>query len=379
MTPAEYIDRLKVCRIAVVHGGVPIAGETVVHETKEVGRGKPYDLVARDIAGGLIELGFYHVDLLTDDGLLETRLKAGRYGLVWLNAAGTQGKDGIAHGAVACEKLGLPYVGHSPGAAMLLDNKALTKAALIQEGIPTARFKRFDIGALIDLSILRAHFKATDADGPFIVKPESGRASIGVSKISRLDEVEDAVRKVWRSHEKAALVEEFVGGREFVVAVAGGSFVARNREIIKPHGPHPKAFAFSALERNLYGLDIATSMDAKSITPDSYSPVFGETRVRLLELARQVQERLGLESLVRLDVREDEHGVLHVLEINPKPDLTRPRGNSAASYVCGGLEQEGMDYLDLLLMNVANTLDHFQNKRPNVFQSLVSIIEGDAA
>jgi D-alanine-D-alanine ligase len=64
---------------------------------------------------------------------------------------------------------------------------------------------------------------------------------------------------------------------------------------------------------------------------------------------------LQLETLIRLDVRADCEGTLHVLEANPKPDLKRPEG-SRINLACAGLHQHGMNYEDLLLSLLTDTL-----------------------
>jgi D-alanine-D-alanine ligase len=74
------------------------------------------------------------------------------------------------------------------------------------------------------------------------------------------------------------------------------------------------------------------------------------------QLARDVYHELSLETLVRLDVRADAMGRLHVLEANPKPDLKAPTA-SVTSIVCLGLERVGMTYDDLILSLLADKID----------------------
>src|SRR5439155_8888134 len=120
--------------------------------------------------------------------------------------------------------------------------------------------------------------------------------------------------------------------------------------------------AFSMLERVLSDDEaIFTSMDKRPISEDRARSIGTDEaglRRGLAQLAQQVYSALDLQSIVRLDVRADAEGTLHVLEANPKPDLKRPsegvsslimigRGNNAESYqdLIYGLLADRLHYL----------------------------------
>ena len=156
------------------------------------------------------------------------------------------------------------------------------------------------------------------------------------------------------------MIEPFLPGREFVVAVAG-EYIFKNGALTQSTAP----LAFSITERIL-GSDepIFTSMDVKPITQDRLVAVneMG-LRTQLAEIGQKIYRQLGLQTLVRVDLRMDERGNLYVLETNPKPDLKRPEGNNV-SLVCHDLEREGMNYSDLIQSLVFNRLSFLKAKRP---------------
>ena len=91
------------------------------------------------------------------------------------------------------------------------------------------------------------------------------------------------------------------------------------------------------------------------------------------EIGRKVWNELSLESLIRLDLREDANGTLHVLEANPKPDLKMPT-ESGTSLVCAALPSLGMDYDDLILTLLADRLDVLLSQRRGVANHLTALL-----
>ena len=177
-----------------------------------------------------------------------------------------------------------------------------------------------------------------------------------------IDDLQAVVAEVGRVAQNIVLVERFLPGREFVAAVSG-PIVARHRRLFR----EPGAFAFLLCERVLDSDErIFTSMDQKPITGDRVRMVDPGREPDLYEQPRFLAPRtylhFNLETLVRLDIRADEAGELHVLEVNPRPDLARPR-DGKLSLVCAGLAAEGMDCDDLVLSQLAGRLSYLAAHR----------------
>lgn len=369
------LDRLREgLRLAVIHNGDRMAPGAVINRTHNPRSDKSYRPVAEDIAAALRSSGFRHVDLVADDLGLAERLRERRYHFAWLNTAGVQGYDAVAHTPSLLEMAGIPYVGHRPLLAVTLDNKHVFKRELAGLGLPTAPFMVCD-GSSDSLDVpADPRFTAAFGDhgGPFVVKPVSGRGSVGVAYVPERSGVSGAVREIYRTTLNQVMVEPHLPGREYCVSVCG-RVVARGGVLRRLEEP----FVFSVLERVL-GPDepIFTSMDVRPITRDRtrlLDESDGPLNAALTHLARRVYNDFNLRTLIRLDVRTDGQGRLQILEANPKPDLKRPQG-AALSLVCAGLEQHGMSYEDLILSLLADRLDFYFRHRPAAVQHITELL-----
>lgn len=372
LTVERLFDRL---RIAVVFGNSKDAPGAVLYPTANLRHWKSYESVAKDIAQALRNIGFQHVTTMPDGVDLVERLRAEDIHLVWLNTGGVQGQSPVCQTPALLETAGVPYVGHQPLNAALLDDKGAFKLGLAGLGLPTAEFLIWNRNRGPLDPAANADFKRAfgDYDGPFIVKPVNGRASQNVMFIDSLAEVQDAVDQVFQTTGCLVLVERFLGGREYCIAVCGGT-LARGGEVIS----EVESFPFSPVERQLDPDEkVFTSMDKRQITEDRVRPLDpateGEVIAQLNELARAVYGCFNLESLVRLDVRADADGKLYILEANPKPDLARPTDNKV-SIVCVGLPAMGMTYEDLILSLLVDRLEQLQRWRPYTLQHVMALV-----
>jgi D-alanine-D-alanine ligase len=374
-------DRLKArLRIAVVFGGDKNSPDSVLYSAKTTRSWKSYESVARDIAGALREIGFAHVHVMPDDMNLPDRLRRDRIHIAWLNTGGVQGYNPAAHTPAMLEMLGLPYIGHDPLAATTLDNKHAFKREAVSAGLPTAAFSTWDMTrGRFNPSINSRFQKAFGAyGGPFIVKPVSGRASLHVHVVPSRDELADVIADVYAHSSNTVLIEKYLSGREYCIAVAG-PVVSRQGKIFR----EPAPFTFAALERVLTKDEkIFTSMDVAPITGDRCRPVDAaenpELARELHEIGRETFLEFSLRSLVRLDVRADEAGKLHILEANPKPDLKRPSG-SVTSLICEGLRDEQMDYHDLIFTLLADRLDFLAAHRRETVSHILDLAQPSAS
>lgn len=359
------LDRLREgLRVAVVYNGDRAAPGAVIRQGHNPRSEKSYRPVAKNIRDGLRAAGFRHVMLLPDDLTLPDRLREERIDLAWLNTAGVQGYDAIAHAPATLELAGIPYVGHRPLLALTLDSKQVFKREAQALGLPTPPFTVWD-GVRGRLSLADPGFARAFEGwaGGFVVKPVIGRASQNVHHVADRADLPEAVEAVYRATLNQVLVEAYMSGPEYCVAVSGPVVV---RGGVPGRGARP--FAFSAVERRLApGEAIFASMDAKPIDGSRARALEAghPDRAALLDLARRVHDDLQIRCLIRLDVRADGEGRLRILEANPKPDLKRPDGR-ATSLVCLGLAEEGMSYEDLLLTLLLDRLDHYFRNRPAV-------------
>jgi D-alanine-D-alanine ligase len=130
---------------------------------------------------------------------------------------GTWGEDGTLQGLL--EIADVPYVGAGVTASALAMDKILAKRLIEAAGVPVVEYE----------TTSRAAFEADPADAlerlgrlprPLFVKPSVGGSSVGVRKIARAGDLEEAVRFALR-FDDAVLAERGVAGRELECAVLG--------------------------------------------------------------------------------------------------------------------------------------------------------------
>lgn len=373
----QYIDIFKnSLRIAVIFGGNKKKPGSVLFEGLNSRPYKSYEAVANDIAQTLAQLGFQHISVIPDDMRLPSELKRQNIHFAWLNTAGVQGYNPTAHTPSMLEMLGIPYVGHDPLNTTVLDNKDVFKRELQALQLPTAPFVTWKTDrGLLGFNI--DHFKHTFGgfNGPFVVKPVSGRASLHVHIVKNLQELTKTIEDVYRFNRDNVIVEKYLPGREFAVSV-GGYIRYRDGEFVKEARP----LTLSYIER-LFEPDeeIFTSMDKRAIS-DKRIRILGaqpedlHLQHQLKNLAQQVYWEFSLQSLVRLDIRMDEIGRMFILEANPKPDLKRPR-NGVTSLTAAGLQKERMTYPDLIMGLLCDRIDYLMTHRSDIHSHLYRLVQ----
>lgn len=345
-------------RVAVVYGGNKATEGAVINPAPNARSWKSYEAVARDIGAALERLGCRDVFIIPEDMQLGQRLRDEKIHLAWLNSGGVQGYGSTAHAPAMMEMLGIPYIGHDPLTAALLDNKHVFKRQLKALGISTAPFVTWHPadGALNPWTHKRFQSEFMGWRGEFVVKPVSGRASLNVHFVEKMENIAAIAQHVYDVTQNHILVEGYLPGREYCVAVCG-PVVARHGALERNDGP----FTFAEIERVLEpGESIFTSMDLKPINAARIRQLddVADAHVlnRLRALGRDVYSALSLDALIRMDVRADADGNLFVLEANPKPDLKAP-AEGVSSLICEGLGRYDMTYDDLIQSILADRID----------------------
>ncbi|MEL7543486.1 MAG: D-alanyl-alanine synthetase [Pseudomonadota bacterium] len=370
---SELVSKMKV---AVVYGGDKTHDGSVIYQTHNPRSWKSYEAVAHDISASLSRAGCKDVVLLPDDMRLGQRLREEGVHLAWLNTGGVQGYCAVSHAAATLEMLGVPYVGHEPLSAGILDSKHVFKRQLSGAGVPTARFITWH-GAQGPLHTgPNSHFDDVFSgyEGPFIVKPVSGRASLNVEYAPDRYCAEQLAAAVFQKTENHVLIEQYLAGREYCVAICGPT-IQRDGMLQRLDSP----FTFAHVERVLAADErIFTSMDKKPITGDRVRAMNADAEADVIaqldRLAHMTFDQLDLETLIRLDVRADENGKLFILEANPKPDLKAPTDTGVTSLIVEGLRNCGMSYDDLIFSLLADRIDVLFSKRRGSAHPLLNLL-----
>lgn len=122
-----------------------------------------------------------------------------------LSACGDQPMRTMAY---ISEKLNLPcYITYQQ--SLNLTNKVLMKRLMIDGGIPTSKFRRFDINSDINIDGLKF---------PLVIKPADNNGSKGIIKVFSKDEFDKAIAEARRfTLSGDLLVEEFKEGEEYSI------------------------------------------------------------------------------------------------------------------------------------------------------------------
>jgi D-alanine-D-alanine ligase len=298
----------------------------------------------QDVVDALLENG--HTVLLCEgDKTLLARLEnfmpsnpEGRPGgLVFNMAYGIQGDCRYTHIPAMLEMAGVPYTGSGPMGHTLALDKVLTKQLLSAARIPTPNYcvmrSRRDNSA-------RLRF-------PVVVKPRHESTSFGLRLVHDQNELGDAVDSVVSQYQQDALVEEYVDGREFCVALLGNENLEIFPIVEQDFGDRESRL----LTREDKSHKVA--VEAQKVCP---APVDASVVANLLTISAATFHACHCKDYARVDIRVDRQGRTYVLEINSMASLSM-RGSyvlaaCTAGYTFTGLVNRILDVTHLRYFGV---------------------------
>lgn len=227
-----------------------------------------------------------------------------------------------------CRAAGRACTGGTPeGLALTLD-KGLAKARLSAYGVRVADGVIVPVGEAAP---------ATLPEGPLFVKPLCSDGSEGIDAGSlvrdKRAELAAVVARVHRQSGQAALVEAYIEGREFNLAVMerGGEPVPLpvaeiDFSLFPPERPHFVDYTVKWSPGTIAGRVSPRRIPA---------PLDAATTARLQALACRAWRACGCQDYARVDTRMDAAGVVSVLEVNVNCDLSPMAGLPAALAAAG--------------------------------------------
>lgn len=263
---------------------------------------------------------YHQVIPIESDEQAYLRLQQEKPDLVFNIAERLFGPNRESHIPTICEVLNIPYTGSDPLTLGICLVKSRAKEILSYHRIPSPKFWVIEVEKEIP----------SDMVFPVIVKPLYEGSSKGIkdsSVVSSLDELKIRVAEIRKLYEQAAIVEEFLSGREFTVGVLGNYPDLEILPIVEiDHSQLP------AGARPIYSYEAKWVWD----TPDKPLEIFkcpaeisGKLKRKIENVVRQTCCVLRIKDWARIDVRLDESGKPNILEINPLPGiLPNPEDNS---------------------------------------------------
>ena len=245
----------------------------------------------KNIAEALTSLGTYEVFPidLTDENL--DKLPEG-IDAAYIALHGGWGENGGVQAALDARKI--PYTGPGVKASQIAMDKLKTKLVLEMKNVPSAKW-----------DLAHPDTARSPLPLPVVVKPPCDGSSVGLSKVSSEDDWPKALAAAFacQSADKPVLVEEFIPGREFTVAVVDGE-AWPVIEIVAKGG--------------WYGYE------EKYTSEETKYPFLedGELSQKLQKLAVEAYHAVGCRGVTRVDFRVSPLGRCYVLELNTSPGFT---------------------------------------------------------
>jgi len=265
-------------RIAVLMGGRSSEREVSLQSGKNV---------AEALAG----LGTYEVIPVdvTDDtlGAMPKNVDA-----AYIALHGGWGENGGVQGALNALKI--PYTGPGVLSSQIAMDKVKTKMVLEMKGVPTAAW-----------GLASPDTASSPLPLPVVVKPPCDGSSVGISKVSDASAWAAARDAAFacQAKDRPVLVEEFIPGREFTVAVVDGE-AWPVIEIVAKGGWYGYEEKYTSEETRYPFLEDA------------------ELAPKLQKLAVDAYRAVGCRGVTRVDFRVSPLGRCYVLELNTSPGFT---------------------------------------------------------
>jgi D-alanine-D-alanine ligase len=256
---------------------------------------------------------FGDVIRLEADNQFPKKLARARPDLVFNIAEGTAGVNRESHVPAICEFIGVPYTGSDPLTLGLTLHKARAKEILAYRGVPTAPFALIERPG--DLDRLALHF-------PLFVKPVaegSGKGIFGNNLCRDRAQLRDRVLFLLERYAQPVLVESYLPGAEYTVAILGNGPEARCLPIV--------ALDFETLPTGatpVYGFEAKWVWDTTARPLDIFrcpAPLPDALYRDIERAALDAFQVLGCRDWCRIDVRIDRFGVPNVVELNPLPGI----------------------------------------------------------
>ena len=228
--------------------------------------------------------------------------------IVFNISEGISGRNRESQVPMLLEMAGIPFVGADALTLALTLDKVMAKKIFIADGIATPRF--FEVKSCEELQ------NTDHCKFPLIVKPRFEGSSKGLSEDSRVENLEGLKKQVeyiTRAYKQPALIEEFISGQEFTVAIVGND----NPEVL----PIVQIKIDGKLKLNdkFYTFARITSDRLEYICP---ARITQELKDRINDLALRTYKAVECRDFGRVDFRVDNEGKPYVLEINPLPSLS---------------------------------------------------------
>lgn len=311
---------MDILKIAVLYGGVSKEREVSISSSK-------------GIIEALNKNGHEVVEIDFDPERLEEIIKL-QVDLVFIGLHGKFGEDGSIQGML--DMLEIPYVGSGVLASSLAMDKHMAKRIFATEAIPVAKDKRYRVQDATEVETIVQDIKETFTT-PFVVKPNREGSTLGLTIVTKVEQVEKAIRLAMLSDE-FILVEQFIKGKELTVPVLGKMGAETALPIIEII---PKNDLYDYESKYAAG-------GSEHIIP---ARINEELTEQIKTYAVKAHQALGCETYSRADFLLTDEGIAYILEINTLPGMT------STSLFPDSAATSGLTYEDMIEQFVQLTIN----------------------
>lgn len=287
---------------------------------------------------------YNNVTLIEANDSAVEKLKSTKPDIVFNIAEGFNGVSREAQIPAILDMLQIPYSGSDPLTLATCLDKARTKEILSYYKIPNAKFITCfpgDAARCID-KISKSGFTF-----PLIVKPICEGSSKGIfssSFVKSFEELEAEINRVTVEYNQSAIVEEFLPGREFTVAILGNGSEAQALPIVEiSYKDFPEDFI------PIYSYEAKWILDTPENPLDVFScpaKVTKSLEQKIKQTALSAYHILRCKDWSRVDIRLDAKNRPNIIEINPLPGiLPNPVDNSCYPKAA---RTAGLNYNDMI-------------------------------
>lgn len=343
--PSTNLHPLRSWKVAVIGN---VKGETALPLDCPADAGAEFDKkeTIQDIQSAIESDGHTTV-FIPADANLPFALAHIRPDICFNIAEGIYGDAREAQIPSVLELLRIPYTASRVLTNAISLDKTMTKRIWRDKGLPTAAFQEFVTG-----------FEPIQNDlaFPMFVKPACEGTGMGMDASSLVyDELSLRTRVKWviENYRQPALVEEFLPGREFTVAVMGradATRFSRRPDFYDTDGFHRfpllEVDSSSSVTPGIYGHVAKTLHTGDLGVPQFICPANVEEPLasNLQGLAISAHNAINALDVSRVDIRLDKNNMPRLMEINTLPGLTR-----GFSDLCVIAEAENWNYRDIIL------------------------------
>ena len=248
--------------------------------------------------------------------------------IVFLALHGANGEDGQVQSVL--DLMGIKYTGSGPLSSGMAMDKGITKMVFEAKGVPTPK------GITLEKGKCSSQLADYGMGFPVIVKPCCGGSSVGVCIANNQTEYQAALLEAF-SYENEVVVEQFITGREFSVAVVD-----------------KKAYPVIEIAPLQGFYDYKNKYQAGSCVETCPAEISSALTKEMQKYAEMGYEALNLQAYARLDFLMDDEGNMYCLEANTLPGMT------PTSLIPQEAKAIGMDYPQLCEKLIEVSLKKYQ-------------------